>query len=79
MYIELDEYYDGLAKFLVRKWSQSYIAMGMCILFLYLIDHWLFKELVIGMLLMPVATPLIGLPLVWLLDIKPVTDKESDL
>lgn len=77
MYIELDEYYGGLLRFLIRKWSQSYIAMGVCILFIYLIDHWLFKELAIGMLIIPIVVPIVGFPLVWYLDVKPVTDKKK--
>ena len=73
MYLELDDYYGGIVRFLIRKWSQFYIAIGMCILFLYLIDHWMFKELTIGLVIMPIIVPIVGFPLVWYLDIRPKT------
>lgn len=72
---ELDEHYGGLKKFIVIRLIHTYIAVSLCIGFVYLLNHWLLKEITTFLLILPLVT-LIALPAYWYLDIKPITDKQ---
>jgi len=77
MIVELDEFMGGLKKHLLTKFIQAYSAGSLALLFAYAIHHWLFKELCVVVLIAPIFAMIVGLPMLWYLDIKPMTDKKG--
>lgn len=77
MYRELDECYNGLYKYILMMLVQAYIAVGAAGLFAYIINSQWFIEIFLFFIASPMISVFIGLPLVWYLDIKPVTDKKE--